>query len=58
MTPGSSVVLLVLHIMQRRFLTSAPIDSPEFEERFIWDTHLINILIKEVTLGAVARKSN
>lgn len=37
---------------------SAPLNSKEFEERFIRDTHFINILIKEVTLGAVARKGN
>lgn len=36
-------------------ILSAPIESPEFEERFLMDTFFINMLIKEVTLGAVAR---
>jgi len=38
-------------------IVSAPISSVEFAERFSKDTHLINVLIKEVTLGSVARKS-
>lgn len=38
-------------------ILSAPIDTCEFAERFLRDIHLINVLIKEVTLGAVARKS-
>ena len=38
-------------------ILSAPLGSEEFEERFLRDTFLINMLIKEVTLGAVARKN-
>lgn len=36
-------------------ILSAPIGSRDFEERFIRDSHLINVLIKEVTLGTNAR---
>jgi hypothetical protein len=35
---------------------AAPPDTEEFQNRFVRDSHLINILIKEVTLGAKARK--
>jgi len=38
-------------------ILSAPVESAEFEERFSRDTFLINMLIKEVTLGAVARRN-
>ena len=37
-------------------IVAAPFDSEEFQVRFIRDSHLINILIKEVTLGSKARK--
>ena len=36
-------------------ILAAPIDSKDFEERFVRDYHLINVLIKEVTLGAKAK---
>jgi hypothetical protein len=36
-------------------IVAAPPDTEEFQDRFIRDTHFINILIKEVTLGAKAR---
>jgi len=35
---------------------AAPPGTEEFQDRFVRDSHLINILIKEVTLGAKARK--
>lgn len=37
-------------------LLEAPLDSKEFEERFVTDVGMIKILVKEVTLGANARK--
>jgi len=36
-------------------ILSAPLGSRDFEERFVRDSHIINVLIKEVTLGANAR---
>ncbi len=36
-------------------ILSAPIGSRDFEERFVRDSHVVNVLIKEVTLGANAR---
>jgi len=36
-------------------ILAAPLDSKDFEERFVRDYHLINVLIKEVTLGAKAK---
>ncbi|WP_185976872.1 hypothetical protein [Shewanella psychropiezotolerans] len=36
---------------------AAPLASKDFEERFVRDSHIINVLIKEVTLGAKAKNS-
>ena len=38
-------------------ILAAPIGSRDFEERFVRDSHVINVLIKEVTLGAKAKHS-
>lgn len=36
-------------------ILAAPPISKDFEERFVRDSHIINVLIKEVTLGAKAK---
>ncbi len=36
-------------------ILAAPPTSKDFEERFVRDSHIINVLIKEVTLGAKAK---
>lgn len=36
-------------------LIQAPIDTDEFQARFERDTHRINVLVKEVTLGSAAK---
>ncbi|HCH2593646.1 TPA: hypothetical protein NKS49_004521 [Vibrio parahaemolyticus] len=36
-------------------ILAAPLSSRDFEERFVRDSHIINVLIKEVTLGAKAK---
>ncbi|PWQ96759.1 hypothetical protein [Leucothrix arctica] len=36
---------------------AAPFESRNFEARFVRDVHIINVLIKEVTLGAKAKHS-
>jgi hypothetical protein len=38
-------------------MLAAPLGSKDFEERFVRDSHIINVLIKEVTLGAKAKHS-
>lgn len=40
---------------EAREILAAPLSSRDFEERFVRDTHIINVLIKEVTLGAKAK---
>ena len=39
-------------------ILAAPLESDMFEEKFMHDTNLLNLLIKEVTLGSHARKIN
>lgn len=36
-------------------ILEAPLDSTEFESRFVRDVHTLNVLVKEVTLGSRAR---
>ncbi len=39
-------------------ILAAPIESEMFEEKFMQDSNLLNLLIKEVTLGSHARRIN
>jgi hypothetical protein len=38
-------------------ILKAPLNSVDFEKRFVRDIHMINVLIKEVTLGSAAREN-
>jgi len=40
---------------EAREILAAPLTSRDFEERFVADSYVINVLIKEVTLGAKAK---